>query len=109
MGPPVALPGREIQCTEVDLFERCLALNHARAALVDPGNFPCRHCSHFRDHVQYPFSLHHDCGGLLQFRVVRARVRLEEERDLLAFHMSAGSLLLSQEYADKLKVSGEAR
>uniref|UniRef100_A0A914X265 Uncharacterized protein n=1 Tax=Plectus sambesii TaxID=2011161 RepID=A0A914X265_9BILA len=84
-GPPIVTPGKDFQCSEMSLVERVHSLKQMKTAIAE---FACHHCISFGEH-------------LTQHREV---VRLREERDQLAFQLSAGSLLLMGEYEDKLKV-----
>uniref|UniRef100_F1KR63 Helicase SKI2W n=2 Tax=Ascaris suum TaxID=6253 RepID=F1KR63_ASCSU len=87
-GPSVALPGRDVQITDVEVFGKIAHLNLMRNSLVDYDRFPCRSCVSFKQHLTN----------------VGERIHLRMERDELLFSLSTGGLLLSDEYCSRIKV-----
>uniref|UniRef100_A0A915BRU3 Helicase SKI2W n=1 Tax=Parascaris univalens TaxID=6257 RepID=A0A915BRU3_PARUN len=87
-GPSVALPGRDVQITDVEIFDKIARLNLLRNSLIDYDRFPCRSCVSFKQHLLN----------------VGERIHLRMERDELLFRLSTGGLLLSDEYCSRIKV-----
>ncbi|KHN73004.1 Helicase SKI2W [Toxocara canis] len=87
-GPNVLLPGRDIQITDVAIFDKIARLNLMRNAVIDYERFPCRSCVSFKQHLTS----------------VSERVHLRMVRDGLLFSLSTGGLLLSDEYCSRIKV-----
>lgn len=54
-GADVALPGREIQISNAEVFAKIMRLNELRNFLIVEGAFPCRHCLSFKQHVNFTY------------------------------------------------------
>ncbi|VDK54199.1 unnamed protein product [Anisakis simplex] len=50
-GPNVVLPGRDLQITDVEIYDKIMNLNVMRNMLIDYKRYPCRSCVSFQQHV----------------------------------------------------------
>ncbi|CAG9535827.1 unnamed protein product [Cercopithifilaria johnstoni] len=85
------LPGQDIQVNDVDIFQKLLHLNDFRSFLINDSNFRCRQCPLFREHFTY----------------IHDKRSLQTKCDELRLKLSAGGLLLSQDYCDRIKLLRE--
>ncbi|EJD74520.1 hypothetical protein LOAG_18173 [Loa loa] len=84
----IKLPGQDIQVSDIDIFQKLLHLNDLRNFLINDANFHCRQCPLFREHFIY----------------IHDKRSLQEKCDELRVRLSAGGLLLSQDYYDRIKL-----